>query len=96
MTATTRRYGQREVLSTAGVIKINSEIAVLKKLMLMAQCWTPELAMYYLPFKQQEPVQRALSAEEQARFLSTAASSPALASCSLVCAGGIASHVFER
>lgn len=73
----TRFYGKREVPSPAGAIKINSEIALLKRLMTMAQCWTPELEMYYLPFQQMEiEVQRALDAEQQGHFLEAAASNP--------------------
>lgn len=73
----TRFYGKREVSSPAGAIKINSEIALLKRLMQMAQCWTPELEMYYLPFQQMDPdVQKALSPEEQETFLQTAATLP--------------------
>lgn len=73
----TRFYGKREVASPAGAIKINSEIALLKRLMTMARCWTPELEMYYLPFQQMDPdVQKALNPEEQETFLKTAASLP--------------------
>jgi len=73
----TRFYGKREVASPAGAIKINSELALLKKLMKMAMCWSPELEMYYLPFQEEEPeMQRALDRQQQARFLKTAASNP--------------------
>jgi integrase len=73
----TRFYGKREVSSPAGAIKINSELAVLKRLMQMSRCWTPEHEMYYKPFQQMEPeLQKALSPEEQETFLKTAASLP--------------------
>lgn len=73
----TRKYGEREVVSTAGPTKINSEIALLKRLMQMSQCWTPELEMYYLPFQQMDPdVQKALSPEEQSNFVMAAAANP--------------------
>lgn len=73
----TRFYGQREVASPAGAIKINSELALLKRLMQMARCWTPELEMYYDPFQQMETdEQKALSPEEQETFLKTAAALP--------------------
>lgn len=73
----TRCFGARTVCSPAGAIKINSEVALLKKILIMAGCWGPELEMYYRPFQQQEPVvQRALSEEEQARFLAMAESNP--------------------
>jgi integrase len=72
-----RSYGKRTIPSPAGPIKINSEIALLKRLMKMAACWGPELEMYYIPFQQMDPeVQRALSLEEQERFLAVAASNP--------------------
>lgn len=76
-TGYTRCYGKREVPSPAGPIKINSEVAVLKKILTMAQCWTPELEMYYLPFQEQQgETQRALDVDEQDRFLEMASRKP--------------------
>lgn len=73
----TRAYGKRVVPSPAGGTKINSELALLKKLMQMCQCWTPELEMYYRPFRQVEgDVQRALSCDEQDHFLDIASQNP--------------------
>ena len=73
----TRFYGDREVSSPAGGIKINSELALLKRLMVMAQCWTPTHQLYYEPFQQQDPdEQKALSPDEQETFLRSAASRP--------------------
>ncbi len=73
----TRSYGKRVVPSPAGVIKINSELAVLKRLMKMGGCWTPELEMYYQPFQEIEPEShRALDLDEQERFLTKAAEDP--------------------
>ena len=73
----TRAYGERIVPSPASGNKINDELELLKKLMRMAMCWTPDLEMYYKPFRGNQPeVQRALSLEEQSRFLSTAAKHP--------------------
>jgi integrase len=73
----TRFYGAREVSSPAGAIKINSELALLKRLMRMAQCWTPAHEMYYLPFQQMDPdQQKALAPQEQQTFLQTAAQVP--------------------
>lgn len=73
----TRAYGQRVIASPAGGNKINSELALLKKLMQMCQCWTPEHEMYYRPFKQVEgDTQRALSFDEQEHFLCVASQNP--------------------
>jgi len=73
----TRFYGKREVASPAGATKINSEIALLKRLMEMAGCWTPELEMYYDPFQQVDTgEQRALDPQQQEAFLETAAKLP--------------------
>lgn len=74
----TRFYGKREVQSTAGAIKINAELAFVKRLMKMACCWTPKHEMYYVRFQQETSCQqRALSPEEQGRFLEVAAADPA-------------------
>lgn len=73
----TRNYGERVVPSPAGGTKINSELALLKKLMVMAQCWTPKHEMYYLRFQQMDPdEQKALDQEQQELFLKTAANNP--------------------
>jgi integrase len=73
----TRFYGAREVASPAGPIKINAELAFLKRLMKMGGCWTGELEMYYEPFQEDDPeTQRALDLDQQEHFLRTAASNP--------------------
>lgn len=73
----TRFYGKREVSSPAGGTKINSELAMLKRLMEMAGCWTAEHELYYSPFQQCDPdEQKALSPDEQETFLRSASSLP--------------------
>ncbi len=73
----TRAYGQRVVQSTAGATKINAELGFLKQLMILAGAWTPELAKHYRPFQVPDTdIPKALSREEQERFLAVASSRP--------------------
>jgi integrase len=73
----TRAYGKRVVVSTAGPAKINSELSVLERLMTMAGAWTPELEQYYMRLQVDESeMPRALSPDEQDRFMLIAASRP--------------------
>jgi integrase len=73
----TRFYGEREVASHAGPIKINAELAFLKQLMTLSKCWTPEHEQYYETFQEPEPDQlKALDPDQQDYFLKTAASDP--------------------
>ena len=81
-----RRIGNRKdapwIPSPAGSQKINAEIGVLKRLMKMAGLWPEEgeLDTCYVPFQVVEPErQRALSPDEQDRFLVVAGSNPAWA-----------------
>ena len=59
----------------AGANKINQELGVVRRILRDAGLWTPELAQHYKPL-QVEPsdVQRAMSPEEQSRFLQVASS----------------------
>lgn len=71
------RKGAEPVASPAAALKINSEIGVLKKLMKMAGAWTPQLEAYYTPFQVEDTdIPRALSPDEQERFLGVAATNP--------------------
>lgn len=59
----------------AGPQKINQEIGLLIRIMKRANCWTEELNNAYEPFQQPESdIPRALTTQEQDRFLYTAAS----------------------
>jgi Phage integrase family len=73
----TRKLGKSIVVSPAGGQKINSELGLLKRVMKLAGAWTPELEKFYLPFQVMEnDIPRALSQEEQDRFLMVASSNP--------------------
>jgi len=53
--------------------KVNQELGVLKRIMSRAVCWTQELDEYYEPFREEvADVPRALTAEEQRRWLDVA------------------------
>lgn len=76
-TGYTRMLGKVEVVSPAGAGKINAEMSLLRRLMLLAGAWTPEIEKFYRPYQVPDnDVQRALSAEEQENFLQVAASRP--------------------
>jgi integrase len=61
----------------AGTAKVNGELAFLERLMKLAGCWTPDLERYYERFVVDESeIPRALTPEEQERFLGVAASRP--------------------
>jgi integrase len=73
----TRKIGKTVVASPAGAQKINGELALLHRIMRLAGAWTAELEMFYLPFQVQESeLVRALSPDEQERFLAVASSRP--------------------
>lgn len=73
----TRSYGARVVQSTAGAIKINAELGFLKKMMIEAGAWTPELNKDYKPFQVPDSdIPKALSHAEQERFMAVASSRP--------------------
>jgi integrase len=58
-----------------GPVKINQELGLLCRILKRAQLWTPELEDCYQPLRIDPPdVPRALSPEEQQRFLEVAAS----------------------
>jgi integrase len=78
----TRRIGNRKgaplVPSPAGPVRINAELGKLKKLMKMADCWNKGLDGCYQRFQIiSEDIPRALSLEEQERFLALASCNPA-------------------
>lgn len=61
----------------AGAPKVNGELGLVERLMKLAGCWTPDLERYYERFVVDEPeIPRALSPEEQDRFLGVAGSRP--------------------
>ena len=61
----------------AGATKVNGELGFLERLLKLAGCWTPDLERYYERFVVDEAeIPRALSPEEQERFLGVAASRP--------------------
>jgi len=67
----------RDVPTIAGPAAINRELGMLKRIMVLSQAWTQQLEANYL--RLQEPdtdIPRALSPDEQDRFLATAAATP--------------------
>jgi integrase len=61
----------------AGPSKVNGELGLLERLMKLAGAWTPELERYYERFVEDEgEIPRALSPEEQERFLEVASGDP--------------------
>jgi integrase len=71
------RKGAEPVPSRAGPEKVNAELGVLKRMMLLAGAWSPELELHYMPFQTFESdFCPALSEEEQERFLAIAGSNP--------------------
>lgn len=68
---------RRQVPSQAGAPKINEEMAAMRRVLVAAGAWTGQMEQLYKPL--QEPdneLQRALSEDEQERFLAFAASIP--------------------
>jgi len=65
---------RREAIPTvAGAATINDELSLVKRILTMAQLWTPQLRAMYLPLREDETeLPRSLSPEEQTRFLETA------------------------
>lgn len=73
----TRKRGDREEISTAGAAKINREVWVLRRVMTAAGCWTPDMTAAMQELEEPDSdVPKALSLEEQERFLLTAATRP--------------------
>jgi integrase len=73
----TRKLGRQIISSPAGAQKINSELALLQRVMKLAGAWTPELEKFYMPFQVMETdIPRALSPDEQDRFMMVASSNP--------------------
>jgi len=77
----TRRMGgrqnAREVPTIAGAPKINNELGLLKRIMMLAQAWTPQLEANYLRLQEPESdMPKALSPAEQDHFLEKAAGNP--------------------
>jgi integrase len=71
------KKGGEPVPSPAGPQKINSELAVLKKMLQDAGLWRRNFRLNYKPFQTFDPeICPALSEEEQQRFLTTASSNP--------------------
>lgn len=55
--------------------KVNQELSILKMIMRRGQCWTQELDEFYEPYREEiNDVPRALSCEDQARWLAVARS----------------------
>lgn len=55
--------------------KVNQELSILKMILRRAQCWTQELDEFYEPYREEiNDVPRALSPEEQQRWLAVARS----------------------
>jgi integrase len=73
----TRKLGKVVVVSPVGAQHINAELAVLQRIMRLAGAWTPEMERFYLPFQVMEnDIPRALSPDEQDRFLMVASANP--------------------
>src|ERR1700733_3613741 len=73
----TRKVGRVVVASPAGAQKINAELGLLERVMKLAGAWTPEHEKFYTPFQVLDAdIPRALSPEEQDRFLMVASSNP--------------------
>lgn len=73
----TRRMKDREVPTIAGPPKINNELGLLKRIMTLAQAWTPQLQANYCRLQEPESdMPKALTPEEQDIFLETARSNP--------------------
>jgi len=71
-----RQYQQHRT-ATAGANKINQEMGVLVRILRRAGAWTSELDQFYQPLAYVEPdIPRAMTPEEQQRFLMTAATRP--------------------
>lgn len=71
----TRKFGKRVEPSPAGPAKVNQELAVLERIMRMAGAWTDDLECYYHRLQVTDnDVERALSEQEQERFLRIASS----------------------
>lgn len=69
------RSYQRERSAAVGPNKINSETAILKRVMLWAKCWNEALELAFQPLQSQEPdVARAMTPKEQENFLGIAGS----------------------
>jgi integrase len=73
----TRTKGREVIASPAGAAKINAELNLLRRLMKLGDAWTADLEAFYIPYKiKGADLERALSHEEQERFLFTAQSQP--------------------
>ncbi len=71
------RKGGERVPSPAGANKIRSEIALLIRILRRAECWPERMREAYLPLQQTDSdIPRALSPDEQDRFLAVASTSP--------------------
>ncbi len=71
------RKGTEPVASPAGPNKINAELGMLRRMMLEAGAWTPELQRGYRPLrKRRSSIDPALSLSQQQHFLEVAASNP--------------------
>ena len=69
-----REY-QRERAETCGANKINQELGTLLRIMKRARAWSPDLEECYEPLQREEPdIPRAMTPEEQKRFLDVASS----------------------
>jgi integrase len=72
------KYKQRQLVPTqCGSAKVNRELGLVKRIMLEAGAWTPQLNAAYLRLDEPDnDIQRALSREEQEVFLAVAESRP--------------------
>lgn len=69
-----REY-QHQRSQTCGANKINQELGTLLRIMKRARAWTPDLEECYEPLQREEPdIPRAMTPEEQKRFLDVASS----------------------
>jgi len=71
------RKGFTLATTSAGAGRINGELGTLRRIMELAQAWTPQLSATYERLQEPEnDTPRALSPEEQERFLELAAANP--------------------
>jgi len=71
------RKGGERIPSPAGANKIRSEIALAQRILRRAGCWTEDMKENYLPLQQTDSdVPKALSPDEEDRFLAVAGMSP--------------------
>lgn len=72
-----RRWGKEIVQSRCGPGRINQEIGLLKRMLRLARCWDGDIDLYYRKLERQDDeIERALTEEEEERFLRVAASHP--------------------